>query len=151
MMQDFLQEKYPRREGKKLSIGLIRENWISKVVALGLAVGFWYVFVPGSKTLQATYEIPVNVENLSPDFRLERIQPSQVTATFIGPRRAFYLFDPKTLKVTVDVSLAEMGRRTFPISEQNVRYPKELTLRDLSPSTLRISVKKVARGKADGQ
>jgi hypothetical protein len=40
--------------------------------------------------------------------------------------------------------MAEIGRRTFNISEQNIRYPKELTLQELSPSTLKLSVRKVA-------
>jgi hypothetical protein len=61
----------------------------------------------------------------------------------VGPRRAFYLFDAKKIKVTVDVSLAELGRRTFNISEQNIRYPKDLMLQELNPSTLKLSVKKV--------
>lgn len=144
-LQDFLQEKYPSGKGKKISMQLLRENWVAKLVSLSLAIGFWYVFVPGSKTVEVTYEIPIRVENLSPELQLEQIQPSQINATFVGPRRAFYLFDPKKLKVTVDVTLAEVGRRTFRISEQNVRYPKELTLQDLNPSTLRISVKKAPR------
>ena len=50
-----------------------------------------------------------------------------VNATFSGPRRAFYLFDARKIRVAIDVSMADLGRRTFNISEQNIRYPKELT------------------------
>jgi hypothetical protein len=39
--------------------------------------------------------------------------------------------------------MAELGRRTFTITEKNIQYPKELTLQDVSPSTLRLSVRKV--------
>jgi hypothetical protein len=42
----------------------------------------------------------------------------------------------------LDVSLAEMGRRTFNVSEQEVRFPKELTLREINPAAVRISVRK---------
>jgi hypothetical protein len=38
--------------------------------------------------------------------------------------------------------MAQLGRRTFTISEQNLHYPKELTLEELSPSTIRVLVKK---------
>jgi hypothetical protein len=41
--------------------------------------------------------------------------------------------------------MAEVGRRTFIISEQNLRYPKELTLEELTPSSVRISVKRAPR------
>jgi hypothetical protein len=35
------------------------------------------------------------------------------------------------------------------LSEQNVQHPQDLTLQQLNPSTLRISVRKVAREQAD--
>jgi len=144
-IQRFLQEKFPSEERRNLSVQLFRRNWLAKAVALSVAIGFWYIFVPGSKTVEITYQIPVKLENLAADLQVEEIDPAEVSATFAGPRRAFYLFDSKKLRVTVDVSLAEMGRRTFQISEQNVRYPKELTLQELNPSTLKLSVKKLSR------
>lgn len=142
-LQRFLEETFPTHEQKGLLLQLIRENWLIKIAALSLAIGFWYIFVPGSKLIETTYKIPVVVEDLPADLKLDRIQPAEVTARFSGPRRAFYLFDRKKLRVTVDASLAVLGRRTFELSEQNVRYPKDITLVDLNPPTVRISVVKV--------
>jgi len=150
-IQQFLEEKYPTKEHKKLSIELFRKNWVAKTASLSLAVAFWYVFVPGSKIIEVTYRVPIQLQNLPGLLQLEGIQPSEVTLLFTGQRRDLYLFDPGTLKVTVDVSLAEFGRRTFPISEQNVRYPKDLTLKELAPSAVKISVKKPARGTEDSK
>ena len=142
-IQDFLQEKFPTQKNQRVSLQFFRENWIEKAVAIALAIAFWYIFVPGSKTVEISYQVPVVIENLPADLEIENIQPPEVTATFVGPRRAFYLFDAKKIKVTVDVALAELGRRTFNISEQNIRYPKDLMLQELNPSTLKLSVKKV--------
>jgi hypothetical protein len=74
--------------------------------------------------------------------KIVALDPPEVTATFVGLRRSFYLFDPKRVRVSVDVSLAELGRRTFNLSEQNIRFPQKLVLADLSPSVVKISVKK---------
>jgi uncharacterized protein (TIGR00159 family) len=142
VIQNFLGEKFPSKERGKIAFQFFHENWIAKAVAVSLAIGFWYIFVPGSKTIQVNYQIPVSVVNVPADLKVEDIEPSQVRATFTGPRRTFYLFDARKIKVTVDVALAEVGRRTFPITEQNIRYPKELTLQEINPSTLRLSVKK---------
>jgi len=144
-IDDFLQDKFPTQEAKGTSLDLFRKNWLAKAASLSLAVGFWYVFVPGSKTIQVNYKIPVSVVNLPPNLKVEDIQPAEVSARFNGPRRAFYRFDFRKTKVTVDVTMAEMGRRTFTISEQNLRYPKELTLEELSPSTIKLLVKKTPR------
>ncbi len=137
----FLQQKFPTQETKGISLDLFRKNWIAKAVSVSLAIGFWYVFVPGSKTIQLNYKVPVSVENLPANLVIEEIQPAEVNAKFNGPRRAFYLLDSKKIKITVDVALAEMGRRTFTISEQNIRYPKELTLEELDPSSIKLTVK----------
>jgi diadenylate cyclase len=141
-IERFLQAKFPITERRRVPLQFFRENWIAKAVSLSLAIGFWYIFVPGAKTIDVTYSVPVSVENVPPNLRVEGIEPPVVTATFRGPRRAFYLFDARKIKIAVDVSLAEAGRRTFNISEQNIHYPKELTLQDVSPSTLKLSVKR---------
>jgi hypothetical protein len=144
-LQRFLEDKFPTHEQKRLSLQLVRENWLIKIAALSLAIGFWYIFVPGSKLVETTYKIPVVVEALPSDLKLERIQPAEVTVRFSGPRRAFYLFDRKKLRATVDASLTVLGRRTFELSDQNVRHPKDITLVDLDPTTVRISVVKVPK------
>lgn len=145
-LQEFLREKYPPEKAGNLSLQFLTRNWVAKAVSLALAFVLWYVFVPGSKIVEVAHSIPVKLENLPGDLELQEIQPPTVTATFSGPRRAFYLFDPGRLKVTVDVSLAELGRRTFQISEQNIRHPKDLTLQELTPSTLKISVRRAPSG-----
>ena len=144
-LQQFLHEKYPpAAEQKWMSMQLVRENWLAKVVTLGLAIGLWYVLVPGSEKIEATYYVPVAVDNLPQDLAIESVKPERVQATFVGPKRAFYLFDPTKLRVSVDASLVESGRRTFKITEQNLRYPKDLNLQDLTPTTLQISVSRLS-------
>lgn len=150
LIQGFLQEKYPSQDRRKIPIQFLRVNWVAKAASLALATGLWYVFVPGSKIVEATYRIPVQLENVPSTLLVEGVQPPEVNVTLTGQRRAFYLFDPRNLKVTVDASLVELGRRTFNISEQNVRYPKkDLTLQGLSPSTLKLSIKKIPSADGD--
>jgi uncharacterized protein (TIGR00159 family) len=143
LLQAFLQEKYPPTERRRLSVSLLRENWLAKLVTFSLAVGLWYVLVPGSSTMEVTYKIPVHLQNLPPEYRVEQVDPPFVTATFTGPKRAFYFFDPNKLRVEIDLSAPEVGRKTYRISESNVRHPPNLTLQQLSPTTVRVTVRKV--------
>jgi len=142
LLQAFLQEKYPPSERRMLSVSLLRENWVAKLVTFSLAVGLWYVLVPGSSTIEVTYQIPVQVQNLPPEYRVEVVEPRVVNATFTGPKRAFYFFDPNKLRAEIDLSSPEAGRKIVRISELNVRHPPNLTLQQLSPTTVRITARK---------
>jgi len=149
LLQGFLQEKYPAAEQGKWSVSLLRENWLAKLVTFALAVGLWYVLVPGSSTMEVAYQIPVQVQNLPPEYRVTEVEPPLVNATFTGPKRAFYFFDPSKLKVEIDLSLAEAGQKALRISELNVRHPPNLTLQQLAPTTIRLTVTKATPAQGD--
>ena len=149
LLQKFLREKYPSEENRGVSFSLVRENWLTKVVTFSLAIGLWYVLVPGSSTVEETYKIPVQVENLPPNLRVENIQPPEINATFTGPKRTFYFFDAGKLKVSLDLSTAEEGRKVLRLTEQNIRHPPNLTLQQLNPATIRISLEKPPRQESD--
>lgn len=145
LLQRFLREKYPPSEHQRFSFSLVRQNWLAKLVTFSLALGLWYVLVPGSSTIEVSFKLPVQVENLPADLRVEEMQPKVISATFVGPKRSFYFFDPSRLKVSVDLSSAAAGRKTLRLSEQNVRHPQNLTLQQLNPAMLQISIAKSPR------
>jgi diadenylate cyclase len=145
VIQNFLNDKFPSHgAGKTADVWLqfFRKNWLAKALAVSLAIGFWYIFVPGSKIVEVTYKVPVSIQNLPADLQIEEVPPPAVSVTFAGPRRAFYLFDLKRVTVTVDAALAKPGRPRFNISERNIRYPSDLSVRQLSPPTITVAIKK---------
>ena len=141
VVQEFLRDKFPAKERNPMSFHLLRQNWPAKAVSIGLAIGLWYLFVPGSKIVEVNYKVPVTVEHLPANLQIEAIDPPMVSATFKAPLRTFYLFDQKKIRLSANVAMAELGRRTFALSEQDLRFPKELTLQEFSPTSVKISVK----------
>ena len=140
-IHSFLSDKFPAQEPSHLRLHLVRENWLAKALSICLAISLWYLFVPGSKIVEVSYKVPVTVENLPANLQLEAIDPPVISATFSAPRRTFYLIDRKKIRVSANAALAELGRRTFALSEQDLRYPKELTLQEFTPHSFKISVK----------
>jgi diadenylate cyclase len=146
LFKRFLEERYLSQHRRRVSIQLWRENWLEKALSLCLAIGLWIIFLAGTKTAEITYLVPIAVENLPSGMILDGVQPSEVNVTFAGPLRAFYLFDRTNLRVTIDASLAALGRRTFRISEQNVHFPKAFSLDEISPPAVKLSVRKLPLG-----
>lgn len=144
LFREFLTEKQLSGVEKKAPTKFFRENWIEKSVSLFIAVGLWYVFISGSKVSEVSFDIPVHVVNLPSDLALESVEPQAISAVFKAPRRVFYFFDSEKVEVTIDTSLAALGRRTFRISKQNLNYPGELTLKEVRPDKVKISVNKVS-------
>jgi uncharacterized protein (TIGR00159 family) len=141
-IQQFFAEKRPTAERGWIWRPLVREHGVEKAVSLVLVIGLWYLFVPGSRYAERSFEIPVTVENIPQGFELETVEPADVTATFSGVERAFYLFRPERLEVMIDASLARLGRRTFKVTDQSITYPKELTLQELDPTRVKLSLRK---------
>jgi len=136
----FVHARQPPPNRAHIIARLLRENWLERILAVVLAFGLWYALVPGARVVQNSYWLPVTVMNLPDGLELEYVDPPKVEVNLGGPARAFYLFDPGELAVTIDVTLAQWGRRTFQIAEHNVRHPSELTLHRIEPSTIKISV-----------
>jgi hypothetical protein len=113
-------------------------------------IALWYLFVPGSRTVEFTFEVPVMIQNLPAGYDVESVEPSTVRARFTGPRRSFYIFDEERLEATIDGSLVKLGRRTFQLSHESLNYPKDLTLQSIDPARVRVSARKAgeAAGKA---
>jgi hypothetical protein len=69
------------------------------------------------------------------------VTPQDIWVTLAGPARAFYFFDPNQIEVTVDTALAILGRRTFQVTERDVRHPRDVAFERVDPDAVKISVR----------
>jgi len=133
--------KAPRdKQGKSAILAAFSKNWLDRLAAVALAVVAWFVFASGSQIVQRTVPVPVMVENIHPSFNVEGIEPKDVSVTVTGLRRDVYLLDPSTLEVRVDAFLIGLGRRTFEVSSNDVSHPSALTVLDIEPRRVTLSV-----------
>lgn len=138
----FLEERRPGGERTAGLAALLRGNLLEKAVSLILVLGLWLLLVPGSRPRMESFAVPVRVINLPDDYVLEQTAPETVEVTFSGPQRSFVLLDPKSLEVTIDASLARLGRRTYRVGADNLVHPSALAIEAVNPGTVRISVRK---------
>ncbi len=97
--------------------------------------------MPGSNPARVTLPIPVEVSDLPAGLEIETVEPANVTATFRGTRRDLLFLNRKALRLRVDASLAELGRRTFELSARDLSPPGGMVLEELRPDRVRISLR----------
>ena len=128
----------PERGFKVILRQVLFANWFERLAALAVVLGLWLLFVPGSRPAEMILRMPVEVVNLPDGATVEAIEPVEVQATFLGPRRAFALLTSRDLAVMVDAGRAKPGQRTFAISDENLRHPPSLTVQNLQPRRVKV-------------
>jgi uncharacterized protein (TIGR00159 family) len=132
----------PRRPAAD-SAALLRRRWRQIALAIGVAALLWILIVPGSEVSESVLRVPVVIDSLPPEFVIEEVDPPQVELTLSGLRRDLILLDARGLvaHAEVDPALVAMGRRTFDVSAQSLDLPPGITLRELSPQRVRLSLR----------
>jgi diadenylate cyclase len=120
----------------------IRSRWREGVAALAAAAGLWYIAVPGAAIEKAERAVPVVVENLPDGYRLVEVEPEAVSVRFEGRRRDLVLAGGDDLSIRIDAFLAQLGRRTFQISIDQVRSPVTIRALSVDPERVRIVVER---------
>jgi uncharacterized protein (TIGR00159 family) len=135
-----LAARQPERSFRRTVRQLLFENWFARLASLAVVLGLWLLFVPGSRPAEQVIKMPVEIINLPAGANVESVEPREVQATFAGPQRAFALLTSRDLAVVVDASRARPGQRTFSIAEENLRHPPSLTVQNLQPRRVRVTL-----------
>lgn len=130
--------RMPERSFRSIARQVLFANWFERLAALAVVLGLWLLFVPGSRPAEMILRMPVEVVNLPQGATVESIEPTEVQATFLGPRRAFALLTSRDLAVMVDAGRAKPGQRTFSIGDENLRHPPSLTVQNLQPRRVKV-------------
>ena len=116
-------------------------HWREGVLALGVAAGLWYVAIPGAAIETASLPVPVVVENMPEGYHLVKVEPERVQVRFEGRRRDLYLAGSSDVSIEIDALLAQLGRRTFTLSLDQVRSPESIRPVGIALEKVRLSFK----------
>ncbi len=136
----------PSKEKRGIARTLVRHVGVEGPLAVLTALVLWLVLVPGSVIEESKYRVPVIVENIPPGYVLLETIPPEIEVTLSGARRNLYLFDAKNLAIRLDGTLTGIGRRNININASHLTLPSNITLANLSPSQVKLSVKKEEAG-----
>lgn len=136
ILQRFFQEVYPSRESRSWYDVFFR-NLREKLLALGLSVALWFTLVRGSEPTTQSFTIPITVPELPAAWELRSLNPDKVTATFNGPRNAFFWLKENQLRAVVSPEI-KTGLQYVPLTSNQIQYSKNLVLQNLSTNEVRV-------------
>jgi hypothetical protein len=73
------------------------------------------------------------VTNVPAGYLLQSTSPPVVRVHLSGVRRRLFLLEPSDLTVSIDALLAQLGRRSFEVTPQDVDAPPGITVTSVEP------------------
>ena len=122
-------------------VRFLTESWALKLAALSLAILLWLAVTSNEPQRALFRNIPVQVDLRDPDWRLEGLDPEQVTVTVQGPRGELVELggDPPRIVLPVERVSDSLESQVVPL--QWVRLPagvRETRVLGLYPDTIRL-------------
>jgi len=139
LLEDFYEEISPFNSSDTWH-SVFTKNYREKVLAVFITLVLWFVFVYGSTLHHKTFAIPVQYTELPSGYEVAEINPREIEVSFLGPRRAFYFFNDKEIRLFLNITDINKGVKTVNISESNLSFPKDITLESIEPKTVQIRI-----------
>lgn len=106
-----------------------------------IAVVFWSTLILGQKQIvERTMTVPLEYTSPEEGMVLTGNKTLEIVIHAAGPKSAmndFALSEPKAL---IDLSRMMEGTQTIPVTGENIKHPKEITLLDIYPADLELTL-----------
>jgi YbbR domain-containing protein len=111
---------------------------------LGLAFAatlvLWFFFVYESKMETRSYVVPIVYETTPLGLYVERIEPSEVSVTFSGPRRLFLFMSKNRVNIDLKLSNVHQGTMRRTITRSDLSFPEGLVVDDIEPNEVALKI-----------
>jgi uncharacterized protein (TIGR00159 family) len=137
ILEDFYEKKYPAKK-QKAGTQWFRRNMPEKAVAIFLAIGLWFAFGYQKESVQRDFVVPIEYRMESQEWEIEESKAKEASITLVGSPQAFSIFDPTTLKISVDLSSIKEGWQRIVLNEEMVKVPSNLYMVKINPEKIHI-------------
>jgi len=117
----------------------ILHNFWLKALSLLLAAGLWFLISPDEEPAEVALRAPIVFQNVPPHLEIssESIPEAQIRVR--GPERTIRQLQANEVHAEIDLSGVKAGERTFDLTSQQVRHPRDVHIVQVVPSQLHLS------------
>lgn len=114
-------------------------NFGLKLLSLLLATGLWFLIAPDEQPAEVAVRAPIVFQHVPPNLEIssESIPEAQIRVR--GPERLIRQIQGRDVHAEIDLADVKPGERTFDLTSQQVRHPRDFTVVQVVPSQLHLS------------
>lgn len=114
-------------------------NFALKVLSLLLAAGLWFLISPDEQPAEVAVRAPIVFQHVPSHLEIstEMIPEAQIRVR--GPERVIRQLQANEIHAEIDLADAKAEERTFDLTSQLVRHPRDVTVVQVVPSQLHLA------------
>ena len=117
---------------------VIHNFWL-KVLSLLAATALWFMISRDERPAEVAIRAPIVFQNVPSQIEIstESIPEAQIRVR--GPERTIRGLRTNEVQAEIDLSGTKSGERTFELTSQQVRHPRDLEVKQVVPSQLHLA------------
>ena len=118
---------------------VVLHNFSLKVLSLLLAGGLWFLISPDEQPAEVALRAPIVFQHVPSHLEIssEAIPEAQIRVR--GPERVIRQLQANEIHAEIDLADAKPGERTFDLTSQEVRHPRDISVIQVVPSQLHLA------------
>jgi YbbR domain-containing protein len=114
-------------------------NFSLKFLSLLLATGLWFMISRDEQPAEVAIRAPIVFQHVPEQLEIstESIPEAQIRVR--GPERTIRQLKTNEVQAEIDLAGVKSGERTFDLTSQQVRHPRDVEIKQVVPSQLRLA------------
>ncbi|HTW59914.1 MAG TPA: CdaR family protein [Terriglobales bacterium] len=117
----------------------VLHNFGLKVLSLLLAAGLWLMIFPDEEPAEVEVRAPIVFQHVPPHLEISSASIPEAQIRVRGPERTIRQLQPNEIHAEIDLSGATVGERTFDLTSQEVKHPRDVRVIQVVPSQLHLA------------
>lgn len=118
---------------------LVLHNFWLKVVSLVLATGLWLAISPDQEPAEVEVQVPIEFQHIPTHLEISSVTIPAAQIRVKGPDRLIRNVRSTDIHAALELGDAQPGERTFDLTAQQVRLPRELHVVQVVPGQVHLS------------
>ena len=113
-------------------------NFGLKVISLILATGLWFIISRDEQPAEIALRSPIVFQHVPPDLEVSSESVPEALIRVRGPERVIRGLRANEVQAEIDLADSKPQERTFELTTQQVRHPKDVEVKQIVPSQLHL-------------